>query len=173
MKRDPDKILIDLKQNKGRVLIETLATILLLILLGVGCFSLTVSAVGAYQRLYTSKENAAELRVATSFVTTKIRQYDMSGCLEVKPDPISGNNALVVHEKISDIIYTTWIYYYEGYLYEAIVLEGEYPEVDISQPIARIDNFEINYSEESKGIYTKVGINGCKTYDSFIKIRSN
>lgn len=173
MKRDPDTILIELKQNKGRVLIETLATMLLLILLGVGCFSLTVSAIGAYQRLYTSKEKAAELRVASSFITTKIRQNDMSGCLEVKPDPVSENNALVIHEEIDDVIYTTWIFHSDGWLYETIVLSDESPTVDISQPIARIDLFEINYSQGEKIIYTKVGINGYKTYDSFIKLRSN
>ncbi len=173
MKRDPDSGYIELKQNKGRALIETLASMILFILLGAGCFSLAVSAVGAYQRIYAAKESTSELRIAYSFVTTKIRQYDISGCLEVKPDTISGNNALVIHEKINDKIYDTWIFHYDGYLYEAIVLEDEYPEVDISQPIARIDLFEINLSEEDQGIFIKAGINGHKTYDSFFKLRSD
>lgn len=173
MKRDNDACFIGLKQNKGRALVETLASMLLLILLGAGCFSLAVSAVGAYQRLNASKNNASELRIACSFVTTKIRQYDMTGCLEVKPDNISGINALVIHEKIDDKVYDTWIFHYDGCLYEAIVLEDENPEVDISQPIAKIDLFEINYDEKSHGIYIKAGIDGHKTYDSFLKLRSN
>lgn len=172
MKRDHDTVRMGLKQNKGRVLVETLAYMMLLMLLGIGCFSLAVSALGAYQRIHASKENASELRIACSFVTTKIRQYDISGYLEIIPDNISGNNALVIHEKIDDTIYDTWVFHYDGWLYEAIVLENEKPEVDISQPIASIDFFEINYSEKEQGIYFKVGVNGYKTYDSFIKIRS-
>ncbi len=173
MKRDTDTICISLKQNNGRALIETIISMLLLILLGVGCFSLAVSSVGAYKRLYDSKGKNTELRIASSFITTKIRQNDMTGCLEVRPDPISGNNALVIHEEIDGVIYTTWIFLSDGHLYEAIVLQDESPSVDIGQPIAKIDLFEINYSEEEQCIYTKVGISGNKPYESFINLRSN
>lgn len=172
MKRETDATGNGMKQNSGRVLVETLASMFLLILLGAGCFSLAMSAIGAYNRLYASKENASELRIAYSFVTTKIRQYDISGCLEVKPDAVSGKNALVIHEKIDDMVYDTWIFHYDGYLYEAIVLENEDPEVDISQPIARIDSFDIRYDEGAHGFFIKAGIEGHKTYGGFLKLRS-
>ncbi|HHY64239.1 MAG TPA: DUF4860 domain-containing protein [Clostridiaceae bacterium] len=173
MKRVPDMSSINIKQNRGRVLVETIAAMLLLVLLGVGCFSLAASAVGAYQRLHDSKVNAAELRIACSFITTKIRQYDMTGYLEVKPDPVSGKNALVIHEPIDGTIYDTWIFHYDGTLYEAITLENEDPETEISQPVARIDYFDISYDEKDRGICFSIGIDGYGTYDSFAKLRSN
>lgn len=173
MKRVPDVVSTSLKQNRGQVLVETVAAMLLLVLLGVGCFSLTVSAVGAYQRLHGSKVSTSEMRIACSFVTTKIRQYDVTGYLEVKPDPVSGKNALVIHEPIDGPIYDTWIFHYDGTLYEAITLEDEDPDTEISQPVARVDDFDISYDEKAHGIYIKTAIDGYGAYETFIKLRSN
>ena len=148
------------KQNNGRALIETLSAMLLLILLGAGCFSLSVSSFGAYQRLNDAKEKSTELRVASSFITTKIRQNDITGGIDVKPEPITGNNALVIYENLDGESYATWIYYSAGYLMEALVLEHEEPSLDVSQKIAKVDDFKIEYNLDEQKISTTVGING-------------
>lgn len=161
-----------LKRDNGRVLIETLCAMLLLILLGAGCFSLSVSSFGAYQRLNDAKEKSTELRVASSFITTKIRQNDIIGGIDVKPEPITGNNALVIYENINGESYATWIYYSSGYLMEALVLEHEEPSSDVSQIIAKVDDFKIEYNRDEQIILTSVGINGFKSYKSTAKVRS-
>lgn len=161
-----------LKRVNGRAMIETLSAMLLLILLGAGCFSLSLSSFGAYQRLNDAKEKSTELRVASSFVTTKIRQNDIIGGIEVKPEPITGNNALVVYEKIDGESYATWIYHSSGYLMEALVLEHEVPSMDVSQRIAKVDDFKIEYNGDAQIIITSVGITGLKPYESTIKVRS-
>ncbi len=172
MKEVHNKNNISLKQKNGRASVETLCAMLLLILLGAGCFSLSFSTFGAYQRLNTSKEKSSELRVASSFIMTKIRQSDIIGCLDVKPDPITGNNALVIYESIDGEDYETWIYYSSGYIMEAFVLKGEEPLTDVSQTIAKVDSFRIDYNRAEHQILTSVGINGLKAYNSTIKVRS-
>lgn len=161
-----------LKRENGRAMIETLSAMLLLILLGAGCFSLSLSSFGAYQRLNDSKEKSTELRVASSFITTKIRQNDITGGIDVKPEPTSGNNALVIYENINGESYATWIYYSSGYLMEALVLEHEVPSIDVSQRIAKIDDFEIKFNGEEQTVLTSVGIDGFKPYKSTTKVRS-
>ena len=46
-----------LKPKNGRAMIETLSVMLLLILLGTGCFSLSLSSFGAYKRLNDRKKH--------------------------------------------------------------------------------------------------------------------
>ncbi|NLB77644.1 MAG: DUF4860 domain-containing protein [Clostridiaceae bacterium] len=163
---------LNLKQKNGRVLIETICAMLLLVLLGAGCFSLSFSTFGAYERLNASKEKSSELRVASSFIMTKIRQNDVAGGLDVKPDSITGNNALIIYENLDGEDYDTWIYYNAGYIMEALVLKGEEPSIDVSQTIAKVDSFQIDYNREKNQIITSVGINGLKAYKSTIKVRS-
>lgn len=170
MKRDHNTSF--LKQYNGRTSVETMATLLLLILLGVGLFSVTLSAVGAYQRLYMAKEKTSELRVASSYIIMKIRQNDMTGCLKVTGNPITGKNALVVYEEIEGMSYATWIFCYEGMLKEALVLKEEVPTLNASQNIAKIDNFQVSYDQEEQMIFASVGKIGEQTYDNIIKIRS-
>ncbi|MGI6084053.1 MAG: DUF4860 domain-containing protein [Acetivibrionales bacterium] len=163
---------ISFKQENGRTLIETISVLLILILLGVGCFSLSLSAFGAYQRLNDSKEKINELRVASSFIMNKIRRNDVNGGLDVKAHPVTSNNALVIYENIDGEEYETWIYHSSGYLMEALVLKDEEPSADVSQIIAKIDSFEIEYDSVDHKIFTSVGIDGRKPYNNTIKIRT-
>ncbi|NLL67630.1 MAG: DUF4860 domain-containing protein [Clostridiaceae bacterium] len=161
-----------LKQKNGRTMIETLSVMLLLILLGTGCFSLFLSSFGAYQRLNDSKEKSTELRIASSFVITKIRQNDITGSIDVKLEPITGKNALVIYENIEGESYATWIYHSSGYLMEALVLKHEAPSIDVSQKIAKVDGFNIEYNRDEQMILTSIYTNGLKAYNSTIKVKS-
>lgn len=120
---------------------EAIATMLLLIVLGVGIFSLTVSSTSAYKRLYNGKNLQSELRVALSFVQMKIRQNDLKNAIRVEENPVNGGPAVVIREKIGDEVYETWIYQDDGKLREVLVLEGETPSNDLSFEIADLDGF--------------------------------
>ena len=134
-----EKVLnISLRQEKGRALIETLSVVLLLVLLGACCLSLSLSTFKTYQRLNDSRDKTSELRIASSFLTSKIRQNDIAGSIEVKPEPITGNNALVIYENINGESYATWIYHNSGCLMESLVLSHETPTPDISQIMQKL-----------------------------------
>lgn len=172
MKRGSRYIDRIIEDRRGRTSIETITTLLLIILLGMGLFAVTLSTVNAYQRLNTAKEGTTELRIAYSFVTTKIRQNDMTGCLDIVPDPISNQNALVLYETIEGIEYATWIYHYEDTLWEAFVLKEEMPSLEISQAIAKIDAFSISYDSNAQGIHIQMDKKGYESYGGMIKTRT-
>lgn len=159
-----------LKDNGGRTSIESLATMLLMIILGVGVCSLTLSSISAYQKIYNSKKESSESRVAISFITTKIRQNDCEGRIDIKPDPFTGQNALVIYENIDNTDYATWIFHYEGFLYEALILRAEAPSIEISQPVAKIAKFEINPVND--GIVARIGNFDGMMYESYIRPKS-
>ncbi|NLX63643.1 MAG: DUF4860 domain-containing protein [Clostridiaceae bacterium] len=162
----------NLRQKKGSILVETISVMLLLVLLGVCSLSLAMSSFGAYQRLDNSRAKSSELRIASSFIINKIRQNDMSGNIDVRPDTISGNNALVIYESINGENYATWIYHDSGCLMEALVLRHEVPSPDVSKVIAKVDSFSLDFDREKRQITFSVGIEGVRPYNSVIKIRS-
>jgi hypothetical protein len=142
-------------QNRGSASIESIATLVLLILAGICLFTLSISSTSAYGRLYDGKEASGQARVALSFINMKIRQNDVSGGVEIKPNPVNGRNALVVHEAYNGQRYDTWIYWDDGKLLEALVLEGEPPSREVSLEIIAVEGFEVGYQDEN-AIHTRV-----------------
>lgn len=170
MKRENNTVLLLMRD--GKTTVETIATLLLLILLGVGLFSLSLSTVNAYHRLYEAKENATDLRVAQSYLSMKIRQNDRTGCLQVAVDPVSEKHALVAFEEIEGVSYATWVFHYNGSLYEALVLKDEAPSLEVAQAITRVDTFDIQYDEKEQGFFITLGKNGEQTIKTLLKTRT-
>ncbi|MCX7772353.1 MAG: DUF4860 domain-containing protein [Clostridia bacterium] len=163
----------DSEAVRGGTSTETLMTLLLLIILSLGLISLTASSVGAYQRLDGHKDSISSLRTAQAFVSMKIRQNDRTGCLHIKINSITEENALVIDENISGKAYETWIFSYEGYLRECMVLESEKPSPELSNKISAVDSFRISFDEALSGFRTHYEIVGQQPYESFISIRSD
>ena len=172
MKKENSTIIINMNNENKKASVETIATMLLLIILGIGMFCFTLSTVNAYKRINQEKESASEIRVANSFVMMKIRQNDAVGCLNVLKEPTTNKNALVIYENIKGVSYATWIYSYKGILWEALVLREEMPTLDVSQAIAKIDEFDILYDSKEKGFFIRYGITGQKHINTFIKTRT-
>lgn len=128
-------------KRRGSVSVETIATLFLLIVLGVGIFSLTVSSTSVYSRIYHGKNLQSELRVALSFVQMKIRQNDLRHAIRVEENPVNGGPSVVIREEFGGEVYETWIYQDDGKLREALVLEGEAPSNELSFEIADVDGF--------------------------------
>lgn len=134
--------------KRGSVSIESLATMLLLLLLGIGIFSLSITSTAAYQRIYEGKSASSEVRVALSFVQMKIRQNDSKGAIRIESNPINQEPSLVIQEIYDGETYETWIYRDEGKLREAFMLAGEPPSNDISFQIANSDGFDISMDDQ-------------------------
>lgn len=130
------------KRNRGGIGVETMATLLLLLLLGMSIFSLAVSSTSAYSRLYEGDSLQSRLRVALSFIHMKIRQNDCAGAVSIEQHPVTLKPALVIREEYEEV-YKTWIYQDGGKLREALMPEGEPPSNDLSFEIADVDGFEL------------------------------
>lgn len=128
-------------KQRGSVSVETVAALFLLLVLGIGIFSLAVSSTSAYSRIYDGQNLQSELRVALSFIQMKIRQNDVMQAVRVEENPVNGGPAIVIRETYDDEVYETWIYQDEGKLREALMLEGEAPANELSFEIADADGF--------------------------------
>lgn len=140
------------KQMSGRTQTEILAVFTLLLLMGLCIFSLAAAGSSAYRKTDESRSAQVEVRVAMSFIQMKIRQSDAADSIRIEPNPINGDNALVLSETLSGQRYDTWIYHDGGSLREAFVLSGEIFDNGEAFPVADLDGFEILSNQSGSGL---------------------
>lgn len=138
--------------SSGRTQAEVLAVFVLLLLLGISIFTLATAGGAAYQRAEQNRSAQGELRVAMSFLQMKIRQNDVAGALYIAPNPVNGEDALVVTEDIQGTTYETWLYHDEGYLREALILAGEPFDNNMSFEIAKLDALSLRVNATGTGL---------------------
>lgn len=80
-----------------------------------------------------------EVRTASSYLTEKIRQNDTDAGIAIVD--FAGGNALALTSS-ADSSYTTYIYYYDGYLRELFVGDNAIYTPDSGQKIIACDRFE-------------------------------
>jgi prepilin-type N-terminal cleavage/methylation domain-containing protein len=141
----------------GYSLIEMSIVMLLLVLFGLGIFMLAASTTTTYESLVENKAEGEAIRIASSYIVTKIRQNDKIDSIKIDSKTFDDRDALIVLETINDETYETWIYVSEGYLREVTVLKGIMPNDDLSFEIAEIDRLTLSGSDHSLVIGIKKG----------------
>ena len=105
-----------------------------------------------------------EVRTATSYLTEKIRQHDTGyGISTVTIDEENEIEAIALTEVIDSGTYTTYIYYYDGYLRELFVSSDAVYTAESGQPIVEIGNLSINDSTTNSVSLTLTSTKGTKT----------
>lgn len=73
----------------------------------------------AYKNITTSLEQQYRERTCLNYIAAKVRNCDSAGKVYITDVP--GVPALAMDEGTGDIVYTTYIYYYNGSLYELYI----------------------------------------------------
>lgn len=144
------------KNNKGYAMIELVLVIALLALFGVATLSLVVSGSAAYENINSKKDLDSELRVALSYLDTKVRQNDSEGALRLESNPAGDGSALVVTEIIGDTQYETWIYLSGGKLREVLIDKDEPVLDDLGFEIAEIDGLAAEFDPDKMLLHLNV-----------------
>ena len=140
----------------GYSLIELVFVMALVVIFGLTTFTLVVSGSEAYKSIMEKKNVHSELRIALSYINMRIRQGDREEGVFIKPSPVGNGSSIVIEEPIDEMVYETWIFWEDGTLREAFVEKGEAVSFDKSFEIARIDGFNADYYQGSKGISFEV-----------------
>lgn len=151
--------IVKLSANSGYTLIELTLVIALLALFGTATLSLVVSSSTAYKGIVEQKDTDSELRIALSYIDTKVKQNDSENVLRLKNNPVGAGSALVIEEILDGTSYETWVYYSAGRLREAWVEKGTAASDDLSFEIASIEGFEAEYDIESHLLHITVWSN--------------
>ncbi|WP_022769527.1 MULTISPECIES: DUF4860 domain-containing protein [unclassified Butyrivibrio] len=129
-------------KKKDKHVIDSVFVICLMLLF-VLC-ALSVIAIGAsiYQKNVSAMASNNSHRIASAYITEKVRQSDINGTVRVKE--LFGENVLAMSKEVNGELYTTYIYDYDGQLMELMArdsLEVVYPQS--GQKIMDIKSLEI------------------------------
>lgn len=110
-----------------------------------------VSGVSVYRNIMASMEENYSARTCLSYISTKIRQCDNKASVSIVEK--SGTNALVLQERAGALIFETWIYFYEGGIFE-IYIEKDTP-FELSDGDRLLSLKSIDFKKSAGGIYIK------------------
>ncbi len=110
--------------------------------------SLLVIVLGArvYKSTVGNIEQSFSSRTALTFVTKKIRQ---SAGEEIFLGVIEDTEAIIIREQIEEQDCITYLYYYDGYLYEQFALESANVSLESGQRLLSLEQFscvEMNHA---------------------------
>lgn len=132
-----------MRRRSGYTLIELVLVLMLLVLVASMVFTLAGTGSQSYLRLMAKQSQSADLRTALSYLDVQLRKHDSIDTLAIRPDPFSGEPALLISQDAGSQTFLTWIYLLDGYLYELTVAEGTKVTSDMGSRIVPIDDLDL------------------------------
>ena len=136
------------RNHRPQVTIETLAALLLLIVLTALTVLLIVSTGRTFKKIVDTGDTAGSLRTSLAFISTKVRQAE--GKVEVRMSPF-GQNALVITNTVAGAKYEDWVFFYGNELREAQIGPSAKLVPASSEFIAALDSLTIE--QDGRKIY--------------------
>ena len=109
--------------NKHSGIMDTLIVLALVCVFAVCALLVLASGARIYQEISGEMEQQYTQRTALSYIVTKVRHYDAAGAVEL--GTLDGQPALLLRESDEDGDYITYLYWYEGSLWELFCYEGD------------------------------------------------
>jgi len=113
--------MVRLTRNNRRA-IDIFFILALLALFAITSFFVIIIGARQYHSIADRMTENYETRTATSYLTEKFNQHDVTGSVSITD--IDGIVAVSLTQNVSDRTYTTYIYAYDGYLREITVSAG-------------------------------------------------
>jgi len=111
-----------LNNEKGYSVIEITFVMILLAIFGFTTFTLVAVGANSYETMLYEREGHAKMRVALSYISTRVRQGDAENALRIAE--VEGNKALVLTQNENGETYETWIYMRDRDLCEIFIPQG-------------------------------------------------
>lgn len=137
---------------------EILFVLSLFCVFAISALALVNIGATVYQNIVKETDNNFDMRTSLSYVATKVRQCDQQNAVSV--EPLSGQDALVLRETIDGDAYETWIYHYDGKLYELFTTAGAQFTPQEGTDLMEIKSFTIRQPQEGQLLLEAVNDQG-------------
>ncbi len=143
---------------KGRSMIELVLVMFLLILFSVATLSLVIGSSNAYRDTIKKNDTISNLRISQAYIHTKIRQNLEVDAISLRDFEGVENAFLVIKDNHSPVAYETIIFVKDGYLREALIIEGFEFDLDSSFPVVELDEIYFELIDQ-KGLSFETTLN--------------
>ena len=151
-------------------LFSAISMVALILLFGITTIILSDATSKSYLALNESRSNMSDSRIATGYISTKIRLADRAGAVEIKQ--FEGGDAIVLSEEISGEIYDTWIYAYKGYLTETLIGRQNSFSPEFGFPIVKIKELRAEAVKDGCAIQVGVVSENGELQELYLSLRS-
>ena len=137
-----------MKLSKKSHVIDAVFILCLMFLFVLSALAVITIGANIYKKNVSAMSDNYSHRIASAYVTEKVRQADNQGRVYVKD--LFDQHALVLQDEIDGVLYNTYIYSYDGYLMELYAradLKDIYPQS--GQKILEITSFNVDYVSDS------------------------
>ena len=113
------------------------------------CTALIVALMGAnvYRNIVGNMNRNFNAQTSITYISTKVHQHDAQDTIFV--DKLGDSPALVFEQPLEGEVYQTWIYRFEGALWEAFVRKGGELEPGYGTPIMEIAGFDVQKTRDN------------------------
>ncbi len=137
-----------MKLSKKSHVIDAVFILCLMFLFVLSALAVITIGANIYKKNVSAMSDNYSHRIASAYVTEKVRQADNQGRVYV--EDLFDQHALVLQDEIDGVLYNTYIYSYDGYLMELYAradLKDIYPQS--GQKILEITSFNVGYVSDS------------------------
>ncbi len=121
-----------------------------------------------YDRINKDRNTNYELRVSLSYIANKIRQSDIDKAVEITK--LNGVDAVLINELFDDEKYQTWIYFYDGAIYEMFTDADTAFELSDGMKVVDADDFNIEKVRDD--LYKFTAVNNEESSDLYLSLYS-
>jgi len=164
-------------KKSGQHIVDALFTLALFCVLATSALIVVYIGADVYTSIVRQSDTSFEINTTLTFVGAKIRQNDISGLglsdSAVRIDYIEGERALVLQQIVGGRIFETWIYHYEGALYEIFLAQENIDILHLGAGQRLVEVYAFDFYIESSGLISLLARSEDGTYArSLISLRS-
>jgi hypothetical protein len=132
--------MIKLHQTSHKI--DTIFVLALFTIFAATTFIVVLIGARQYQVTADNMDYNYQVRTVSSYLEEKVRQNDTLGQIAI--GSISGTEALVLSSTEGENTYHTYIYCYDGYLRELLIMEGASVGPESGQKIMELSDFSVS-----------------------------
>ena len=144
---------------KNQHTISSFSSLLLFFVFILFLLPVLILAAGAYQSSVEGKHLCDNLYTASTYLTTKFRQYDGGGCT-ISESSFGEGAALCFAKDVNGKPYDTYLYLWGSDLKELFTLSGSAPDPSMGTTIAHLSDFTIEKPADGMFVFTLTDENG-------------
>ena len=156
-------------QEKKTWMVSLVSMVFILGIFAVSALFLVNIGVQVYKNIVTANNDNFELRTSLSYMATKVRQADSAGMIELRE--IDGVKVLVLGEENEDGAFETYLYFWDGYLYEHFMEKDGYFEPGYGMETFEAASFVMEETKEGQ-LYLKAENNAGDTQELYLTLRA-
>ena len=138
--------------NKKALSIESLFVMVLFMVFAVSMVMMIISGRNSYGKILDEREQAEDLRIATSYLRMKLKQNNQVDSVFTSQSPQLGEEVLEIWQDGEEKQYRTVIYFRENKIWEAYMAADEF-DFALGEPVIELDMESVHFNRTEKGIW--------------------